>query len=322
MDHKTLSTDRHNDPVYFYLNQRKSDSALKTMKLALRRAVAVASNLPVRDIDMAEVYNFPWPRLTNTQLAEWITAMKIRGYSKATVSLTVTAIKGVMGACFDMPRPMIDGDKLKRIERVEVEHPKANKDVGRRIYPDEYQAMIDHCDQEGVTGSRDAAMLAVLWDGGLRVSELVGLDVRDYNPRENEILVRGGKGDKDRQIPINNGEMQRLENWLEVRGREPGPLFMGVNPLEDKIRQSGERLSKYAINKMLKKRQDQAGIAEDNRFSPHDFRRSAITRWIATPGIRLRGAQVLAGHSSPKTTERYDLGETSRFINALAGKEG
>ncbi len=143
--------------------------------------------------------------------------------------------------------------------------------AGRAAEPGELQALVKVCQADpGAAGARDAAMLAVLYIGGVRRAELAGLDVADYTPDPSALKVRAGKGNKDRVVPLIGSAAAALDDWLALRGRLPGPLFVPVNR-GDRIRTA--RLASHAIYKILRKRLAQAGV-EDLR--PHDFRRTFV----------------------------------------------
>ena len=75
----------------------------------------------------------------------------------------------------------------------------------------------------------DAALLAVLYAGGLRRSEAVWLDLADYQPETGSLTIRGAKGRKDRIVYAANGASDALADWISIRGQEPGALFYPIN---------------------------------------------------------------------------------------------
>jgi site-specific recombinase XerD len=148
-------------------------------------------------------------------------------------------------------------------------------------------------------GARDAALIAVLYGGGLRRSEAVALDLADYNREIGELVIRRGKGRKDRLAYAANGAADALADWKTIRGAEPGPLFCHVNKGGRVV---PRRLSDQAVLHVLAKRAKDAGVAA---FSPHDLRRSFISDLLGA-GADISLAQHLAGHASVTTTARYD----------------
>ncbi len=159
---------------------------------------------------------------------------------------------------------------------------------------------------------RDAAILAVLYTGGVRRAELAGLDLADWSTDPPTLRVRG-KGGKERLVPLAGGAAAALRAWLRARGDRTGGLFL---PINKGGRLCGDRLGDHAVYAVLRKRLSEAGVA---RLSPHDLRRTFVGD-LLDAGIDLATVQRLAGHASPTTTARYDRrGEATkrRAIEAL-----
>lgn len=145
---------------------------------------------------------------------------------------------------------------------------------------------------------RDRAILEVLYGGGLRVSELCGLDLTDLDAREATLRVRG-KGSKVRVIPLGEPALKALLGWLEhgrgiLRGtRSTSAVFLNAR---------GGRLSRVSVWALLKRSAAEAGLAE--RISPHTLRHSYATH-LLEGGCDLRVVQELLGHADLATTEIY-----------------
>jgi site-specific recombinase XerD len=100
---------------------------------------------------------------------------------------------------------------------------------GRALSSGELRALFEACADGTKAGIRDAALLAILYAGGLRRSEAVALHLSDFQPEDGALTVRGGKGRKDRIVYASNGSLDALVDWIALRGSEPGPLFCPVN---------------------------------------------------------------------------------------------
>jgi integrase len=136
----------------------------------------------------------------------------------------------------------------------------------------------------------------------LRRAELAALALGDYRAGEPPVLVvRRGKGNKGREIPLNADAGTAVGRWLRLRGRRDGALFCRIDKWGN-LDAERRGLSPHALYKILLKRAEEAGIAHT---SPHDFRRTAIGD-LLDAGHDLATAQQLAGHASPVTTARYD----------------
>ena len=148
---------------------------------------------------------------------------------------------------------------------------------------------------------RDRALVELLYGTGIRVGELVALDVRDIDLRRAEVRVMG-KGRKERVVPLPELAREALVAWLRVRER-PGvlgePLFMSLRVRrDDVVRRLGDR----DVRRILKRRALAAGIVD--RVHPHRLRHSYATH-LLDMGADLREIQELLGHVSLSTTQKY-----------------
>jgi site-specific recombinase XerD len=174
--------------------------------------------------------------------------------------------------------------------------------TGRALTKRELQKLFRACSKSaGPIGARDAALISVLYGGGLRRSEAVSLDLEDYNPETGELRIRAGKGRKERTVYARNGSKDALEAWLTVRGDEAGPLFWPADGRGRKL--VNRRMSDQAVRLMLMRRAKQARISQ--HFSPHDLRRTFVSDLLEA-GADMSVVQGMAGHSSIDTTARYD----------------
>lgn len=178
---------------------------------------------------------------------------------------------------------------------------------GRALSPCEIAALMDACTTDPTpVGVRDAAMLAILIVG-LRRSELVNLDLKDFNRCARALTIRSAKGRKDRINYLPEGGVMAVDDWLVVRGKLPGPLLY---PLDKAKRIIPRRISEQGVVRALQRRGEQAGVAP---FSPHDLRRTFISDLLDAKADVLIVSE-LAGHASPSTTSRYDRrGEAAKL---------
>ncbi|HUZ03713.1 MAG TPA: site-specific tyrosine recombinase XerD, partial [Acidobacteriaceae bacterium] len=144
----------------------------------------------------------------------------------------------------------------------------------------------------GGAALRDHAMLELLYGGGIRVSELVGLHVEDLSRQQGQILVRG-KGDKERIVPLGRAALQALEAYLE-RGRPE--LLHSSGVAEIFLSERGHALSRQWVWMPVKR--------SNRRASPHMLRHSCATHMVEH-GADLRTVQTLLGHADIATTQVY-----------------
>ncbi len=230
------------------------------------------------------------------QHTQAIRAVLAERYRPSTANKMLAALRGVLQQAWRLG--LIHGDDYHRA--VDVESVRGETlPAGRQLSAGELAALFRVCgDDESPAGARDAAVLAILYGGGLRRSESVSLDLADFNREDGALRVRG-KGSKERLCYATNGSRDAITCWLAVRGDEPGALFCPVNKGG---RITIRRMSDQAILGLLKKRATQARVST---FSPHDCRRSFISH-LLDAGADIATVQRLAGYSSVLITARYD----------------
>ncbi|MHB2018554.1 MAG: tyrosine-type recombinase/integrase [Candidatus Xenobia bacterium] len=168
----------------------------------------------------------------------------------------------------------------------------------RVLSPTEMEALLATPDPTTPVGLRDRAVLELLYDTGLRNAELRQLDLADVRQRERVLVVRHGKGDKPRVVPLGAALEATLAPYLEVgrpqlatRAEEPA-LFLDCN---------GHRMGKLTLSHLVQLRACQAGL---ERVSCHTLRRTYATHLVQN-GADVRHVQELLGHSDVGTTTRY-----------------
>jgi site-specific recombinase XerD len=245
------------------------------------------------------------------QHSEAIRGRLAEAYAPATANKMLSAMKGVLKSCWRLG--LMSADERDRASDIEPVRG-TRLPPGRSIPRGELRSLFEVCAQEAndprmrARGVRDAAMLALLYVGGLRRTELASLRLSDYDPQERTVRILG-KGNKERMVFAEGGADLLLSAWLALRG-EGGPeepLFLPVRK-DGEVRHTdahGEKkssLSDQAIYKMVKRRHREARIKE---VSPHDFRKTFVGDLLDAIGD-LSTVQKLAGHSDPATTARYD----------------
>jgi integrase len=234
----------------------------------------------------------PWHEIRFQHVAALVTALQERDLSPATVNATLYAIRGVVRACFNLG--LIGSNDYEKIKSVRpIKYTRLLS--GRAIQSGELLALIKTCVGRPID-VRDAAIIALLYAGGLRRAEIVSLNLEDYS---GEAVRVKGKGNKERLVPVNNGTTDAINDWIEIRGSDPGPLFHPINKGGSITR---SRISKSTIFKILKSRAEKAGI---KTLSPHDLRRSCTTDLLEL-GVDVFIVGKVLGHASIQTTLRYD----------------
>ena len=180
--------------------------------------------------------------------------------------------------------------------------PKREHKVPAHLSVDEMSRLLEAPDTSMPLGRRDRAMLELLYASGLRLSELVGLDMEDVNLHERIVRV-AGKGGKERLVPFNTSTQKALRRWysdraaLRVAGSKPGadrdPVFVNAH---------GTRLSGRSVQRLVARYV--SGCSTRFGISPHALRHSFATHLLER-GADLRAIQELLGHVQLSTTQRY-----------------
>jgi len=216
-------------------------------------------------------------------------------YAPKTASKMLSAVRGVLGAAFDLGQmPATAYQRCVRVRGIKAERLLS----GRALTAGEVAAMFAACAADATAaGCRDAAVLALL-RCGLRRAEVAAAEVADVDLAGGGIRVMG-KGGKERQVPFPAGGIDALADWLTLRGDAAGPLFRGVNKGGRLV---GAGLTGQAVYGILQRRAREAGVAD---VRPHDWRRSTIGDLLDAQ-VDVSTVARIVGHASVNTTVLYD----------------
>jgi integrase/recombinase XerC len=180
-----------------------------------------------------------------------------------------------------------------------VATPKGEKDLPHALTVDEAFSILDAPDATGPVGSRDRAIMELLYSSGLRVGELTALNLHDLDLAGGVVRVMG-KGGKERIVPIGSKAIEALRIYLSRRSDLMGRDECVSHCLF--LNHGGGRLTARSVGRMIKKYRLQRGIVKE--ATPHTFRHSFATH-LLDAGADLRGIQELLGHASLSTTQKY-----------------
>ena len=239
----------------------------------------------------------PWHLLRYQHTGVIRAQLSERFSSAATINRHLYALRGVLKEAWKLGH--MNAEDYHRA----VELPAAKGEtlpVGRELSEGELRNLFAVCGADPTpAGARDAALLAILYGGGLRRSEATSLDAKDFDPETGELRVRHGKGNKQRLVYLAQGGRDAIRAWLQLRDDADGPLLCPV-------RKGGSietrRMTDQAVLYRLRRRAKQANVAH---FTAHDLRRSFISHLLDAGGD-ISTVQQLAGHASVTTTQRYD----------------
>ena len=284
----TTARDQHPAAVYI---ARLGPGSRRTMRTALDTIARILTG----GAQDAETLDWAALRYQHTQAVRAALAAR---YSPAGANLRIAALRGCLKEAWRLGQ--VDAESYHRaVDLAPVKGTTLPR--GRALATGELRTLFSACQADTTpAGARDAAMIALLYGAGLRRSEVVALDMGDYNPETGELVIRAGKGHKDRTAYATNGSGLALAAWLKARGSEPGPLFCPVLKSGRVI--VGDPMTGQVARQMLAKRGQQAGVSD---FSPHDLRRTFISD-LLDAGADIVSVQHLAGHSNVTTTAKYD----------------
>jgi integrase/recombinase XerD len=181
-----------------------------------------------------------------------------------------------------------------------VVRPKVPRTLPRPLSVDEVESILAAPGEADAPGLRDRAILETLYGAGLRISELVGLDVDEVDLDEGSVRVMG-KGSKERMVPLGRFAVAALESYL-TRAR---PVLAGPRSGAALfLNQRGGRLTRQGATRVLKTAASRAGVTK--RVTPHTLRHSFATH-LLEGGADVRVVQELLGHASLATTQIYTL---------------
>ena len=281
-------TDVDKNPAAVYL-ARLAHGSRRTMRAALTTIAHLLTD------GVADCFALPWHLLRYQHTAAVRASLAAR-YAPATANKHLAALRGVLKEAWRLG--LMDGSAYQRA----VDLPGVRGGTlprGRALTPGELRALFAACADGSPAGVRDAALLAVLYGGGLRRAEVVSLDMSDYLPLTGALTVRHGKGEKARIVYLTGGAQAAMDAWRTLRGEAAGPLFL---PINKGGRIAARRMTDQAVLALLQRRAITAGVGH---FSPHDLRRTCISD-LLDAGADIATVQKLAGHASVATTGRYD----------------
>ena len=171
------------------------------------------------------------------------------------------------------------------------------------LHYDEVEDMLEQIDTSTESGLRDRAIIELLYSGGLRVSELVGLNRDSINLERREFMVRG-KGSKDRPIFISQSAADRVRDYLDARTDSLPALFLNNSRNLQTADTSGNyrRMTTRSVERIVEKYARLAGITK--HVSPHTLRHSFATDLLMN-GADIRAVQSMLGHADISTTQIY-----------------
>lgn len=234
------------------------------------------------------------PRL----LRSWLAWLHEKGYSRSTIARRLAALRS--WCRFLRRQGLIEQDPAAGLRGPRKEQP-----LPHFLPADGIKKLLETPEGKTPLGRRDRALLETAYSAGVRVAELVGLNLEDIDMDEGSATVRG-KGRRERLVFLGPPALEAIREWTDDRNALAKPkagnaLFLNKN---------GTRLTTRSVGRILSKYLGSAGL--DPQASPHSLRHSFATH-LLNQGADIRGVQELLGHKSLATTQIYTHMSTTRL---------
>ncbi|MGN6414485.1 tyrosine recombinase XerC [Flexivirga sp.] len=249
-----------------------------------------------------------WDDVTLADLRAWLDALDAAGASRATLARRSAAARGFFA--WASRTGAVSRNPAQRLVA-----PKRVASLPDVLRQDQAAALLDlaavAADDADPVHLRDRAMLELLYAGGIRVPELVGLDVDDVD-RGDLVMRVVGKGDKERTVPFGRPALEAVEAWL--RAGRPHLVVPGSGPalfLGARGRRVDPRVVREVVHRLLR---ETPGAPD---LGPHGLRHSAATH-LVEGGADIRLVQELLGHASLATTQVYTHVSVERLLRSFS----
>ena len=240
-----------------------------------------------RFIEACEV---PYNRVDEETMKEYIQELEELGKKPSTISRCIASIRSFYQ--YAMKKGKVKKDPTRNIQS-----PKVEKRVPCVLTSKEVELLLDQPKDIDLKGTRDKAMLEFAYATGMRVTEIISLDIDDINFEEGYVNCRNAN--KPRIIPLGKLSLKALKEYTEqarnilIKDDKEKALFVNVN---------GQRLTRQGFWKIIKYYKDQAHITKD--ITPHVLRHSFATHLLQN-GADLKSIQTMLGHSDISSTQVY-----------------
>lgn len=247
-----------------------------------------------RDIVQFEQYvnqnKINYQKMTDEEMKKYFDYLQESGKKTSTISRNVASIRSFY-------QFLVRNKKVKKDPTEKIQSPKVEKRVPSILTSSEIELLLDQPKDVDLKGIRDKAMLEFAYATGMRVSEIISLNIEDVNLKDG--LVSCKYGSRQRNIPLGSLSLKALAEYIEnsrpilIKDEKVNALFVNTN---------GRRLTRQGFWKIVKYYKDQAHITKD--ITPHVLRHSFATHLLQN-GADLKSIQMMLGHSDISSTQVY-----------------
>ncbi|WNO59722.1 tyrosine recombinase XerC [Rheinheimera sp. MMS21-TC3] len=245
------------------------------------------------------VYNNPewqqlnWFTLEQAQLKQHINTLRLAGIKPRTIALKVAALRSFFS--------FLQAQKLRQDNpALYLTLPKAARDLPKNLAIDQVNHLLNFDSSDDILASRDKAILELFYSSGLRLEELVNLNINDIDWQQKLLRVIG-KGNKQRLVPVGSLALNAIQHWLSMR-----PAFSQQLAEADKlalfVSKQHKRISARHVRQRVQLWAKQQGLSQ--HLHPHMLRHSFASHMLES-SQDLRAVQELLGHANLSTTQVY-----------------
>ncbi len=271
------------DTYCHYLTVEKglSDNTLESYRRDLKKFIAFLQKKELTELELVD----------RETIMLFLGDLKKKGRAASTISRTIASIRSFFSF-------LLDEGMINQNPALDLQSPRIEKKLPRVLTTEEVDCLLGQPLAGKHNGLRDKAMLELLYASGIRVSELVSLNIGDFDPKVGFLRCRG-KGMKERIVPVGSVAIECVDRYLNNARiqllKDNGEPAMFVN-------RQGKRMTRQGFWKILKKYAQKSGI--NGEITPHTLRHSFATHLIEN-GADLRSVQEMLGHSDISTTQIY-----------------
>ena len=250
-------------------------------------------NISIKDFSVSDLR-----KITLNDIHSFISYLAIEQKSKAATRARKVSTIRVFFKYLSQKTNLIDTNPAQNLET-----PKQDRRIPKYLSLDDSKKLLDvtsHEDKDNRNKERDFAIITLFLNCGMRLSELVGINIKDINFSDCKLNVIG-KGNKERTIYLNKACMNAINSYLAIRPKE-GIKFNSKDALF--LSERRERISNRTVQYTVEKELRRAGL-DTNKYSVHKLRHTAATLMYQYGNVDIRALQELLGHESISTTEIY-----------------
>ena len=268
------------DKFYFYLKNEKHYSP-NTLDAYQRDLYAFYSELENAGINT-------WKGISSYFVQNYVSNLYRKGLKRKTIQRKLASIRSLFNY-------LLRENRLTDNPALDIRAPKQPRTLPDTLSPELLNRLLD-IQEDTAIARRDKAIMELFYSSGLRLSELVSLNVEQFTDQKNSVTVTG-KGEKMRMIPVGRKAQQAIDNWLIIR-----PELANVDENALFVSNRGTRLSIRSVQLRLNHWQKKQGL--DQHVHPHKLRHSFASHLLESSG-NLRAVQELLGHADISTTQIY-----------------